>query len=105
MGALIKAETLVSAREEVQLSRVDHDGDLLDELLFEGEAILRELGVKLELGLLLFARGEADAAAGRLSLAREALAEAQSLAEVLDVGPHSLLWSGLSALRAHLEAL
>lgn len=38
MGALIEAETLVDARDSVRLSRVDHDGDLVDELLFEGPA-------------------------------------------------------------------
>lgn len=36
MGALIEAETLISEREGVTLTRADHDGDLLDELLFEG---------------------------------------------------------------------
>ncbi len=36
MGALLEAETLVDERDHVRLSTVDHDGDLLDELLFEG---------------------------------------------------------------------
>jgi alpha-amylase len=38
MRALIEAETLIDARETVRLERVDHDGDLQDELLFEGPA-------------------------------------------------------------------
>jgi alpha-amylase len=36
MSALIEAETLIDERDRVQLTRADHDGDLVDELLFEG---------------------------------------------------------------------
>jgi alpha-amylase len=36
MGALLRAEAIADPRERVRLSRVDHDGDLAEELLFEG---------------------------------------------------------------------
>lgn len=39
MGALLEAEALASPRARVTLSLADHDGDLAEELLFEGPAL------------------------------------------------------------------
>lgn len=68
--------------------------------LATGEALLRELGNKAELGKLLCRRGEVDLARGDSAAGTSALVEAEGLAAAIGAGPSSELSLAIAQLRA-----
>ena len=75
--------------------------DALDALR-QGEALLRDVDNPIELANLLCIRGRAGVAAGELDLARNALVEAQTIANKLGATADSGLERELAELRASL---
>ncbi|TMG74819.1 MAG: tetratricopeptide repeat protein, partial [Betaproteobacteria bacterium] len=64
-----------------------------------GEALLRVISDRLSLGVLLCGRAEAEHLAGDLDAAKNALAEAESLATATGAGPDSELGLALARVR------
>jgi predicted ATPase/class 3 adenylate cyclase/Tfp pilus assembly protein PilF len=64
-----------------------------------GEALLRAMSDRLSLGVMLCGRAEAAHLAGDLDAARDALAEAESLATATGAGPDSELGLALARVR------
>jgi len=64
-----------------------------------GEALLRAMSDRLSLGVLLCGRAEAEYLAGDLDAAKDALAEAESLATATGAGPDSELGLALARVR------
>ncbi len=69
------------------------------EALRAGEMLLREVGGRFELAKLLCIRGRHDVAAGALDLAHSALAEAETMATAIGVGPDTELSREIAKLR------
>jgi hypothetical protein len=65
--------------------------------------LLREVGNKLELALLLCRRGLVDVTAGDIALARGALVEAEATAVEMNVGSDSELHHEIEKLRQALS--
>jgi hypothetical protein len=70
--------------------------------LAQGEALLREVGDKVQLGLLMCTRGHCELLAGDGSAARATLAEAVLLAEAAGVALESGLGRKIARLREEL---
>ena len=68
----------------------------------DAEAVLREVGDKHYLGLVLCGRGELERRAGDVAAARASCAEAKVLAAEIRAGPESLLGRAIATLEAAL---
>ena len=73
------------------------------EKLSEGEALLRELGDGPMLARLLCTRGLVNVASSDLGAARNALAEAETVAAAMSIVPNSDLRRKIERLRQALE--
>ena len=71
--------------------------------LSAGEALLRAVDDRFDLGKLLCQRGECERLAGDLPAARAHLAEAESIARELAAGPDSEIGREIATLRADLD--
>jgi len=110
-AALVVARALSNRRSEGQVlgylgllharqARFDEARTCLD----TGEALLRAMSDRLSLGVLLCSRAEAAHLTGDLDAARDALAEAESLAAAIGAGPDSELGAALARVRTSASA-
>ena len=74
-----------------------------DEALHAAQAMLRDVGDKAYLGIVLCARGDLERLKGDIAAAQDACAEAKVLAALIQAGPESELGRRISRLHQALE--